>query len=73
MRPRTHFEAVQAGVFDAINGAIRNETTAPTFEFFASVQEGIREAVADCVSGDLLCHAITEGVRLALLEMRGES
>lgn len=45
MKPRNHFEAVQAGMFDAVDGAIRNATGSPTADFFWAVKEGIREAV----------------------------
>lgn len=72
MKPRNHFEAVQAGVFDAVDGAIRNATSSPTADIMWAIQEGVRLALDPCVSRELLREAVAEGVRLAMLEIGGK-
>lgn len=70
MKPRNHFDAVRLGVADAVDGAIRNATHCPTADFFDSVSTGVRNALP-YISEDLIRDAITEGTRLAILELRG--
>lgn len=73
MKPRNHFEAVQAGVFDAMDGAIRNATSSPTADILWAIQEGVRLALDPYVSRELIRDAITEGTRRAMLEMGAKS
>lgn len=59
MKPRNHLEAVQAGVFDAVDGAIRNATSCPTEYFFWAVKEGFREAVENMLARDDVLKAMS--------------
>ncbi len=62
MSTKSHFDAVQAGVFDAVDGAIRNATSCPTADFFWAVKEGVREAVEKMIllNGDDALRALGE-------------
>ncbi len=69
MKARNHLEAVQAGVFDAVDGAIRNATSCPTADFFFSVQKGAESAIAEAIPIGAIERGIADGVRLAILEL----
>jgi len=69
MKPRNHFDAVQAGVFDAVDSAIRNATSCPSEDFFWAVQEGTKAAIADAIDIRAIERGIAEGVRLAVIEL----
>jgi hypothetical protein len=69
MMRRNHYEAVQAGVFEAVDGAIRNATGTPSADHFFAVKDGVREAVWNALPsdlGDALRQAVKEAVAEAL-------
>lgn len=71
MTSRHNFDAVKGGVFEAFDGAIRNATSSPTADILWAIQEGVRLAVDPSISSSLIQEAITEGTRLAILEIQG--
>lgn len=71
MNSRHNFDAVQAGVFEAFDGAIRNNTSSPTADILWAIQEGVRLAIDPAISPSLIQESITEGTRLAILELQG--
>ena len=73
MKPRSYFEAVQAGVFDAMDGAIRNATSSPTADILWAIQEGVRLALDPCISREQIGEAVAEGTRRAMLEIGTKS
>lgn len=71
MKPRHNFDAIQAGVFEAFDGAIRNNTSSPTADILLAIQEGVRLAIDPAIFSSEIKEAITEGTRLAILELHG--
>jgi len=71
MKPRTNFDAVQSGVFEAFDGAIRNATSCPTADILWAIQEGVRLSIDPAITFSLIREAITEGTRQAILELNG--
>lgn len=71
MKPRTNLEAVRDGVFEAFNGAIRNNTSSPTADILWAIQEGVRLAFDPAITHTLIHEAVAEGMRLAILESQG--
>lgn len=71
MTSRHNFDAVKGGVFEAFDGAIRNNSSCPTSDILWAIQEGVRNAIDPAISSSLISEAITEGTRLAILEIQG--
>ena len=69
--PRNHLDAVQAGVREAFDDAICNATSTPTADILWAIQEGVRLALNPAILQNTIGEAVTEGTRLAILELHG--